>query len=106
MRGYRNWFGVDWACAFRELEMLGVEIDPKYKRQVLRDVRDTLAARRRRKEMRESAQPLFEWDANFAYIAGYTPAGFPFGVRWEDWVGPHPRDEDDDPSRTDDDFPF
>ena len=25
-----------------------------------------------------------DMDGNFAYIAGYTPGGAPYGVRWED----------------------
>jgi hypothetical protein len=29
--GYRRHFGVDWVCAFSELEMLGVKIGADYK---------------------------------------------------------------------------
>jgi hypothetical protein len=29
-RGYRKRYGVDWPTALRELEMLGVEVDPAY----------------------------------------------------------------------------
>jgi hypothetical protein len=25
-----------------------------------------------------------DWDENFAYIAGRTEAGFPYGVTWEE----------------------
>ena len=28
--------------------------------------------------------PCPDKDGNFAYIAGYTPDGAPYGVRWED----------------------
>ena len=28
-------------------------------------------------------EPLFETDEYFAFIAGYTPCGFPYGVTWE-----------------------
>ena len=31
--GYKRHFGVDWSCAFRELEMLGVRIDVACKDQ-------------------------------------------------------------------------
>ncbi len=99
---------LSWACAFKELELLGVEIDPDYKRQVLRDVKKQREAKRRRKETRKrSDPPLFEWNADLAYIAGYTSGGAPLGVRWEDWEGPHPRDEDDEePPPTDEDWTF
>ena len=36
--GYRRHFAVDWVCAFRELEMLGVKIDSAYKDQILKSV--------------------------------------------------------------------
>jgi len=37
-RGYRKRYGVDWPTALRELEMLGVEVAPAYREQVLRTV--------------------------------------------------------------------
>ena|SRR5258705_1240279 len=36
--GYRRHFAVDWVCAFRELEMLGVKTDSAYKDQILKSV--------------------------------------------------------------------
>jgi hypothetical protein len=42
-----------------------------------------------------------DWDENFAYIAGRTEAGFPYGITWEaEAIGQErpnsPSDEDDD----------
>ena len=34
VKSYRKWFGVDVLCAVAELEMLGVRIDPDYKKQL------------------------------------------------------------------------
>jgi len=34
-RGYRKHFGVDYPCAFRDLRLLGVAIDPAYEKAVL-----------------------------------------------------------------------
>jgi len=83
---YRRHFGVDWKCAFKELEMLGVKIDSGYKKQVLKSVEDHIAARGRRKARQtETHEPSFDQDETFAYIAGYTAAGFAFGVTWEEW---------------------
>jgi hypothetical protein len=84
--GYRKHFGVDWICAFKELEMLGVMIDPEFKKQILKSVAAQNAARRRRKlERKKANDALIEQDENFAYIVGYTDGGFPYGVPWEEW---------------------
>lgn len=83
--GYRRHFGVDWVCAFIELEMLGVKINSTYKEQILKSEEGDIAARRRRKaRQKETDESSFE-DETFAYIAGYTAAGFAFGVTWEEW---------------------
>lgn len=79
--GYRKHFGVDWACAFKELEMLGVKIDSAYKNEILKSVQGDIVARKRRKAQREEAQlhEMYELpvdqDDNYFYIAGFTEAG-------------------------------
>lgn len=84
--GYRRHFGVDWVCALRELEMLGVKIDADYKGQILKSVEGHIAARQRRKSRRgETPESAFDQDETFAYVAGYTEAGFAFGTTWEEW---------------------
>jgi len=45
-KAYRKHYSVDWPTAFRELAMLGVEIDPEYKEQVLESVRGQAEARK------------------------------------------------------------
>lgn len=82
--GYRKHFAVDWACAFRELEMLGVKIDSAYKDQILKLVAGRIAAGRRRSPKSEVDKCALDQDETFAYIAGYTEAGFAFGVTWEE----------------------
>ena len=40
-----------------------------------------------KKKKRKSTKqeiPIIEQDENFAYIVGYTPAGFPYGITWEE----------------------
>ena len=85
--GYRRHFGVDWICAFRELEMLGVKIDAGYQNNLLKCIEGDIAARHRRKARREEEahQESFGHDENLAYLAGYTSAGFAYGVPWEEW---------------------
>ena len=41
----------------------------------------------RKKQVKNEAahvDPYPDMDGEFAYIAGYTPGGAPYGVRWED----------------------
>ncbi len=78
---YRKHFGLDWGCAFTELEMLGVKISADYKSQVLKSAAAQSAVRQ--SDKLGLAAGLFEQDENFAYIVGYTPAGFPYGLAWE-----------------------
>ena len=87
-RGYRKRYGVDWPTALRELEMLGVRVDPAYREQVLRTVQEQAEAKKRRRL--EKAAELetmmgIEQDDYFAFIVGYTPGGAPYGITWEEW---------------------
>ena len=88
IKAYRKRYGVDWESAFKELAMLGVPIDPKYKESVLRSAANQLAAKRRKKL--EKQAKLFdstgiESNDYFAFIVGYTSGGAAFGLTWEEW---------------------
>ena len=39
---------------------------------------------RRKKNREEFKEKLFEFDETFAFIAGYTSGGAPYGVTWEE----------------------
>ena len=87
-RAYRKRFGVDWPCAFKELEMLGVEFDPAYVEAVLRGVEREAEARRKKKaEARtgELGSLGIDQDEHFAYIIGYTAGGAPYGLTWAEY---------------------
>jgi hypothetical protein len=75
---------VDFECAFTELEILGVEIDPVRKARTLQSVAQQRAARKRKKAEEEAAAEL-PHDHNFAMIIGYTSGGAPYGISWEEW---------------------
>lgn len=81
---YCRWFGVKPAEALNDLRTLGVEITPEYEKQVLS--RATLPAQPRRKKKTQKTEDEFiaDCDDNFAYIAGYTSMGFPYGITWEE----------------------
>lgn len=91
VRSYRKHFGVDWICALVELKMLGIEVDPDYESRLKQTVENKIRSNRQRRlkkvqeeAEREEIESLKDHDAHFAYIAGYTPGGVPFGVTWEE----------------------
>jgi hypothetical protein len=87
VRGYRKWFGVSEVCAVLELRMLGLDLPDARLEQARRDEQ---ARARRRAPLREKhAHPrdAGEWDEEFAFIAGYTEGGAPYGITWSEWEG-------------------
>lgn len=84
VRGYRRWFGVSDVCAVVELRMLGVAIPDARLEQARRDEQARAAHRARQKE--KHAPSIREWDDEFAFIAGYTEGGAPFGITWDEWA--------------------
>jgi hypothetical protein len=102
-RGYRKHFGVDSLCAIRELRLLGVAIDPAYERAVL------AASRARNKPKREENLISEETFYGFAFIAGYTAGGAPYGITIEEAQFLSDADlsySDATPSTSDDGIPF
>lgn len=78
VKSYARWFGVDLRCALTELRLIGAQLDPAY----VAVLEKTLQQRRR------TPRPVFPdldlSDEDFAYIAGYTEGGAPFGITWEE----------------------
>lgn len=88
IKDYRKRYGVDFECAFTELALLGVPIDPGYKERVLQSVAAQAAAARRKKAERRAEQERqlgIESDDHFAFIVGYTSGGAPYGLTWAEW---------------------
>lgn len=88
VRGYARWYGVDRLCAVLELRQLGVHISAEQEARCRSQI-EQRAARDARKDGEhggpdESAH-VPESDLTFAYIAGYTPGGAPYGVTWEEY---------------------
>lgn len=87
IKGYKNHFGVDWLCAIKELQMLGVGLDPEYVEKLKLSVKNRIIEKQRFKEgKKQDLANEISWDSDetFAYIAGYTSAGFPYGITWEE----------------------
>jgi hypothetical protein len=92
IKSYGKWFAVDPLCAIIEFRMLGVTINEERENQIKASIEARATARKRRSEL--SAQRDFEElypdsDEIFAYIAGYTPGGAPYGVTGEE-LGENP----------------
>ena len=108
VRGYRRHYGVDLLCAVQELKMLGVNISPEYEKQL----RATVENKRKAKQLKKQNQDTSEWgveggyDDNFAYIAGFTPGGAPFGVTWEEMEATEGASEMPVDSDSEDPIPF
>jgi hypothetical protein len=87
-RAYRKRYGVDWPTALRELELLGVAVDPAFKEQVLRTVQ-AQAERKKQKQLEKTndngLQYGVDYDDHFAFIVGFTGGGAPYGLTWEEW---------------------
>ncbi|KGP74597.1 hypothetical protein [Pontibacillus yanchengensis] len=94
-KGYAKHFSIDKLVAIRDLEQLGYEFSEEFKEEMVAKHERIVQHRKRKKEekkqrkQRGEEEALFDSDENFAFIAGYTSGGFPFGVPWDDWDEPH-----------------
>jgi hypothetical protein len=85
VRGYARHFRVDLLAAIKELRMLGVTVTTEYETAVKHTMADRTEQNRKKKEAKQNADTLKEFqDGEFAFIAGYTSGGLPYGVRWDD----------------------
>jgi len=97
IKGYKNHFSVDWLCAIKELQILGVGLDREYVEKLILSVKNRIIEKQRLKEgEKQELASEISWDSDetFAYIAGYTSAGFPYGVTWEELEEAPPDFED------------
>ena len=92
VRGYRKWFGVDLLCAVVELRELGVRISAEREEQLRESVASSAAARAERMQRRAEQERVGSRDSDdtFAFIAGYTSGGAPYGTTWEEVEQPPP----------------
>lgn len=92
IRGYCKWYGVDERCALIELPLLGYQLTEEQKTKAEKSVEARTKANVRRKQRKQERknEALPDWfdcdhDEHHAYIAGYTPGGFAFGITWEEY---------------------
>ena len=86
VKGYAKWFGVDLLCAIVELRLLGVSVKPEREDQVRQPLSSNFRDRAIRKMAEEQnlGGPCQDQDETFAYIAGHTSDGAPYGVTWDE----------------------
>ena len=86
VRGYARHFSVDLICAITEMRMLGYPVSEEYRKAVERSIADRSLQRKKKREAKlAAANPLDGFsDSEFAFIAGYTSGGAPYGIRWEE----------------------
>jgi len=87
IRGYARWYAVDLRCAIKELRLNNVEISIEHERAIRNNI-DSLA----KNSLKSTEVPLLVddfgeecKDGDFAFIAGYTSLGIPYGImNWEE----------------------
>lgn len=91
VKGYSKHFGVNKLCAVSELETIGYTFTENFKQKVKdseiqkqREAEKRNAVKKRKKEQQESDFWDEDSDETFAFIAGYTSGGVPFGTTWEE----------------------
>ena len=82
VRHYAGWYGVDLLCAIAELRQLGLEISPEREDAAKISLQNRLEQKRKSQEESFSADISCDSDETFAFIAGYTSGGAPYGVTW------------------------
>ena len=86
-RNYRKRFHVDINTALSDLQAIGVEFTQEYLDAVKRSEENRIRQKHIKKEQRlmeENACRYEDLDGTFAFIAGYTSGGVPYGTTWEE----------------------
>ena len=73
--------GMALICCVR-LCQLGFEVSPEQEEAVKTTLRNRLEQKRKSQEESFSADISCDSDETFAFIAGYTSGGAPYGVTW------------------------
>lgn len=84
-KNYRKRFHVDITTAIRDLQEIGVEFTQEYLDAVKRSEEERIRQKHLAKEKEAKQDFLYEASDNvYAFIAGYTSGGAPYGITWEE----------------------
>lgn len=82
---YKKRFNVDIVTAVRDLQEIGVEFPQGYLDAVKQSEEERIYQKHLAKEKKAQQDFLHEdSDDEFAFIAGYTGGGVPYGITWEE----------------------
>ena len=82
---YKKRFNVDIITAVRDLQEIGVEFPQGYLDAVKQSEEERIRQKHLAKEKKAQQDFLYEdSDDVFAFIAGYTGGGVPYGITWEE----------------------
>jgi RimJ/RimL family protein N-acetyltransferase len=93
VKAYKKRFCVDVNSAVRDLLELGYEFQPGYVDNLLKSETARLEQMNAQKEERRRRENAIDrQDNGFAYVAGYTSGGAPYGVTWDEMAQIRVRD--------------
>lgn len=84
---YKKRFHVDITTAVRDLQDIGVEFTQEYLDAVKRSEEERIRQKRLEKERKVQQEQDFLYEDSddvYAFIAGYTGGGVPYGITWEE----------------------
>ena len=84
---YRERFHVDMMTAIADLKEIGVEFTQEYLDAVKKNEEERIRQKHLKKQEKEQERqnPMDGFsDGTFAYIAGYTDGGAPYGITWDE----------------------
>ncbi len=83
VKAYSKKFGLNLKNALKELTSSGFNISKEEKEEIERLIK-VHKQQRENKKIKKNAYDLIESDETFAFIAGYTDGGIPFGITHEE----------------------
>lgn len=87
IKAYSKVFGLNLINALKELNLVGAQISNQEREYTKELIKKRKQEKERKKEKRRNAKELYEYedyDDTFAFIAGYTEGGAPFGITYEE----------------------
>uniref|UniRef100_UPI00286F8854 hypothetical protein n=1 Tax=Anaerosporobacter sp. TaxID=1872529 RepID=UPI00286F8854 len=84
---YKKRFHVDVMTAVKDLQAIGVEFTQEYLDAVKKSEEARLRQlhlQKEKKRQQELDDIYADSDDNFAFIAGYTSGGAPYGITWDE----------------------
>lgn len=87
IKGYSKTFGLNLINSMKELKRLEVPISNDNRKRIIELVEERKRKKELRRKKRRNALDLNEfedYDETFAFIAGFTPGGAPYGITYEE----------------------